>query len=182
MANGSIPRPIRVLIVDDSAFIRSSLSSFFKAEGLEVVGAAENPYAARDMILERQPDILTLDMEMPRMDGLTFLERLMTHHPMPVVVFSSFTEKGSTKALRAFELGAVEVLEKPTNGRFGPPLYKLLRVLRDRPGQGTPQVFCQNHQGDQNSTFRPSQRGSGRYWCFHGWNKRLSGNPFSIAI
>lgn len=127
----NLPRPIRVLIVDDSALIRSALSRFFKAEGLEVVGEASDPYAARDMIVEHNPDILTLDLEMPRMDGLTFLERLMTHHPMPVVVLSSFTERGSREALRALELGAVEVLEKPSRENFGPLMYRLLRVLKE---------------------------------------------------
>src|SRR5579872_439412 len=127
----NIQSPVRVLIVDDSALIRSALSRFFKAEGLEVVGAAADPFAARDMIVELKPDILTLDLEMPRMDGLTFLERLMRHQPMPVVVLSSFTEKGSAAAIRALELGAVEVLEKPTREKFGPLMVHLLRVLKE---------------------------------------------------
>ncbi len=127
----NLTRPIRVLIVDDSALIRSALSRFFKTEGLDVVGEASDAYQARDLIVETQPDVLTLDLEMPRMDGLTFLERLMTHHPMPVVVLSSFTERGSAPALRALELGAVEVLEKPTRDHFGPLMIKLLRVLKE---------------------------------------------------
>ncbi len=122
---------IRVLIVDDSAFVRKALSVFFKAEGLEVVGVASNPYEARDLIVKLQPDILTLDLEMPRMDGLTFLDRLMTHRPMPVVIFSSFTDKNSALALKALELGAVEVLEKPTSGNFGPLMIRLVRVLKE---------------------------------------------------
>lgn len=125
---------IKVLVVDDSAFVRNSLSRFFKAEGLEVVGTAADPYAARDLIVRHEPDILTLDLDMPRMDGLTFLERLMAHHPMPVIVLSAFTEAHSAAALRALELGAVEVLEKPTPGNFGPLMYRLVRVLRESAG------------------------------------------------
>lgn len=122
---------IRVLIVDDSAFIRKALTGVFEAEGLEVVGTASDPYEARDLIVKHEPDILTLDLEMPRMDGLTFLDRLMTHRPLPIVIFSSFTEKNSALALRALELGAVEVLEKPTSGNFGPGMVRLVRVLRE---------------------------------------------------
>jgi two-component system chemotaxis response regulator CheB len=123
--------PVKVLIVDDSAFVRKALSGVFEAEGLKVVGEASDPYEARTMILKYHPDILTLDLEMPRMDGLTFLERLMTHRPMPVVIFSSFTGKNSALALKALELGAVEVLEKPTNGHFGPGMVHLVRVLKE---------------------------------------------------
>jgi len=125
---------IKVLVVDDSALIRASLKKFFQAEGLEVVGTAADPYEARDLIVKLEPDILTLDLQMPRMDGLTFLERLMQHHPMPVVVFSGLTEKNSEIAIRALELGAVEVLEKPTKETFGPLMYRLVRVLKETAG------------------------------------------------
>lgn len=109
-------RPTRVLIVDDSAVVRGLLSKGLTQAGLEVVGTAADPFAARDMILLKKPDVLTLDLEMPRMDGLTFLDRLMTHFPLPVVVLSSLTEARSEMALRALELGAVDVVDKPGNG------------------------------------------------------------------
>ena len=105
--------PVRVLIVDDSAVVRSILSKKLTEAGLEVVGVAADPYVARDLILLKKPDILTLDLEMPRMDGLTFLDRLMTHYPLPVVVLSSLTEARSELALRALDAGAVDVIGKP---------------------------------------------------------------------
>jgi two-component system, chemotaxis family, protein-glutamate methylesterase/glutaminase len=105
---------IRVLIVDDSAVVRRSLSdSLEKCPDIEVVGTAVDPYAARDKIRLLNPDVLTLDIEMPRMDGLTFLKLLMQRRPMPVVILSSLTGSGSSKALEALQAGAVEVLEKP---------------------------------------------------------------------
>jgi two-component system chemotaxis response regulator CheB len=105
---------IRVLVVDDSAVVRRVLSDALSAVGgIEVVGTAVDPYAAREKIAALKPDVLTLDIEMPRMDGLTFLEKLMAAHPMPVVVVSSLTPASSAMALRALELGAVGVVCKP---------------------------------------------------------------------
>jgi len=105
---------IRVLVVDDSAVVRQILSrELARDPDVEVVGTAADPFIARDKILELKPDVLTLDIEMPRMDGLTFLRKLMTHYPLPVVVVSSLTPKGSTLALEALDSGAVEVLSKP---------------------------------------------------------------------
>jgi two-component system chemotaxis response regulator CheB len=105
---------IRVLVVDDSAVVRQVLTQKLNAcPDIEVVGTAVDPYVARQRILELKPDVITLDVEMPRMDGLTFLEKLMTHQPMPVVVLSSLTQKNSPNAMRAYELGAVEVIPKP---------------------------------------------------------------------
>ncbi|HUB79038.1 MAG TPA: chemotaxis response regulator protein-glutamate methylesterase [Bryobacteraceae bacterium] len=107
-------RPIRVLIVDDSAIVRKILSEALAGEpDLEVVGSAPDPYVARDKILALNPDVLTLDIEMPRMDGLTFLKKLMHFHPMPAVVISSLTQPSCRTAVEALELGAVEVLAKP---------------------------------------------------------------------
>jgi two-component system chemotaxis response regulator CheB len=104
---------IRVLIVDDSALVRRALTeNLSRCPDIEVVGTAIDPYVARDKILLLNPDVLTLDIEMPRMDGLTFLRRLMQHRPMPVVILSSLTSAGSDKALEALQAGAVEVLEK----------------------------------------------------------------------
>jgi len=107
-------RKIRVLVVDDSAVVRRMISDALSADpGIEVVGTACDPYVARDKILELNPDVLTLDIEMPRMDGLTFLKILQQHRPMPVVVVSSLTQAGSRAAMSAMELGAVDVLAKP---------------------------------------------------------------------
>lgn len=109
-------KPPRVLIVDDSAVVRNLLARKLTEAGLDVVGVAADPFVAREMILVKKPDLMTLDLEMPRMDGLTFLERLMSHHPMPVVVLSSLTESRSEMALKALELGAIEVVDKPAGG------------------------------------------------------------------
>ncbi len=107
-------RRVRVLVVDDSALVRKSISDCLAADPeIEVVGTACDPYVARDKILRLHPDVITLDMEMPRMDGLTFLRILMRHHPLPVVVVSSLTQAGSQLAFDALESGAVDVLAKP---------------------------------------------------------------------
>ncbi len=111
MAAGRI---IRVLIVDDSALVRRILSEIFaQAPDVEVVGVAADPYIARDKIKELNPDVLTLDVEMPRMDGLTFLRNLMRLRPMPVVMVSSLTERGAETTLKALELGAFDFVAKP---------------------------------------------------------------------
>lgn len=121
-ALGSIPfshamnseRKIRVLVVDDSALVRRVLADALGQDReIEVVGTACDAYVAREKILELRPDVITLDLEMPRMDGLTFLRILQQHHPVPVVVVSSFTPEGSAKALEALEAGAIGVLGKP---------------------------------------------------------------------
>lgn len=107
-------RKIRVLIVDDSAIVRKILSESLSGEpDIEVAGTAPDPYVARDKILALQPDVLTLDIEMPRMDGLSFLRKLMHFHPMPVVVISSLAQASCRAAVEALESGAVEVLAKP---------------------------------------------------------------------
>src|SRR5689334_16768850 len=107
-------RRIRVLIVDDSAIVRKILAETLHVEpDMEVVGTAPDPYVARDKILALRPDVLTLDIEMPRMDGLTFLKKLMHFHPLPAVVISSVTGPTCRAAIEALELGAVEVLAKP---------------------------------------------------------------------
>ncbi len=107
-------RKTRVLIVDDSAIVRKILAEALAGEpDLEVIGAAPDPYVARDKILALNPDVLTLDIEMPRMDGLTFLKRLMHFHPLPTVVISSLAQPSCRAAVEAMELGAVEVLAKP---------------------------------------------------------------------
>ncbi len=111
---GTFSRPIRVLIVDDSAIVRQILTRELNSDpDIEVVGSAPDPFIARDKIVRLNPDVITLDIEMPRMDGLTFLRKLMKHHPMPVVVLSSLAPEGSENALQALSLGAVEVMSKP---------------------------------------------------------------------
>ena len=107
-------KPIRVLVVDDSALVRRLMSEMLGDDpGIEVVGAAHDPLMARDMIKQLNPDVLTLDVEMPRMDGVTFLSNLMRLRPMPVVMVSSLTEKGADVTLQALELGAVDFVTKP---------------------------------------------------------------------
>ena len=107
-------RKTRVLIVDDSAIVRKILAEALASEtDIEVVGTAPDPYVARDKILALRPDVLTLDIEMPRMDGLTFLKKLMHFHPLPVVVISSLAQPSCHAAVQALELGAVEALAKP---------------------------------------------------------------------
>jgi two-component system chemotaxis response regulator CheB len=123
----SAPRKIRVLIVDDSAVARRAIGDALAQDPeIEVVGAACDAYVAREKILQLDPDVLTLDLEMPRMDGLTFLRILNEHRPMPVVVVSSLTPQGSAKALEALAAGALDVLAKPngsqTLGELAPQL------------------------------------------------------------
>jgi two-component system chemotaxis response regulator CheB len=105
---------IRVLIVDDSAVVRQTLSSILSTDpSIEVMGVASDPFFAAKKIQTEVPDVITLDIEMPRMDGLTFLRKIMTQHPIPVVVISSLTAKGTETALRALEYGAVDIITKP---------------------------------------------------------------------
>ncbi len=107
-------KKIKVLVVDDSAIVRDVLSKeLAKDNEIEVIGAAPDPYIARDKIVRLKPDVLTLDIEMPRMDGLTFLDKLMTYFPMPVIIVSSITKKDSLAAIKALELGAFDVVNKP---------------------------------------------------------------------
>lgn len=105
----------RVLVVDDSSVVRRAISdALSKDPAIEVVGNACDPYVARDMILELNPDVITLDIEMPRMDGITFLRILQKHRPMPVIIISSLTQAGSRAAMDALEAGAVDVIAKPS--------------------------------------------------------------------
>jgi two-component system, chemotaxis family, protein-glutamate methylesterase/glutaminase len=106
--------PYKVLIVDDSSLMRQLLTQILNSDPeLEVIGTAEDPFVAREKIKSLNPDVLTLDIEMPRMDGLTFLEKLMRGHPMPVVMISSLTDRGAETTLRALSLGAVDYIAKP---------------------------------------------------------------------
>ncbi|MBF0320160.1 MAG: chemotaxis response regulator protein-glutamate methylesterase [Nitrospirae bacterium] len=108
---------IKVLIVDDSAIVRQTLSDILSSDPqIQVIGTAADPFVAAKKIQEELPDVITLDVEMPRMDGLTFLKKIMAQHPIPVVMCSSLTESGSETALRAMEFGAVEIINKPKVG------------------------------------------------------------------
>ena len=108
---------VKVLIVDDSALVRQALKSILESDPeIRVIGAAQNPYAAVAIIKNEAPDVITLDIEMPLMDGLTFLERIMSQHPIPVVVCSTLAGKGSDVALTALAKGAVEIIAKPNLG------------------------------------------------------------------
>jgi len=121
---------IRVLVVDDSAIVRKVLSDSLAHEAdIEVVGTAPDPYVARDKILALVPDVLTLDIEMPRMDGLTFLKKVMQHHPLPVIVISSLGQSSSRAAIEALANGAVDVMCKP-GGPYS--VGELSRTLADK--------------------------------------------------
>ena len=110
-------KKIRVLIVDDSALVRQTLSDLLASDPqIEVMATAADPFIASDRLKEEIPDVITLDVEMPRMDGITFLQKIMSQHPIPVVICSSLTGQGTETALRALEYGAVEIIEKPRLG------------------------------------------------------------------
>jgi two-component system chemotaxis response regulator CheB len=118
---------IKVLVVDDSALVRKVLTEeLSKYKDIMVIGGAIDPYVARDKIVRLKPDVITLDLEMPRMDGLSFLAKLMRFHPLPVVVVSSLTPKDSQNAIRALELGAVEVICKPGSSLAAPDISRQL--------------------------------------------------------
>jgi two-component system chemotaxis response regulator CheB len=113
--NQTSQKNIRVLVVDDSAIVRKVFAEeLSKERGIEVVGTAPDPYIARDKIVRLKPDVITLDIEMPRMDGITFLKKLMRYYPLPVIIVSSLTPKGSQLALEALSIGALEVISKPS--------------------------------------------------------------------
>ena len=108
-------KPIRVLIVDDSPTVQSVLKSILSGDAdIEVVGTASDPFEAKDLIVEVKPDVITLDIEMPRMDGITFLKRLMSFRPLPVIMISSYTRENSVRTLEALDAGAVDFVAKPT--------------------------------------------------------------------
>lgn len=112
-----MPAKIKVLIVDDSAVIRQALTEILAGDAaIEVIGTAADPFLAADKIRQQLPDVITLDIEMPRMDGLTFLQRIMSQHPIPVVICSSLTERGAETTLKALQYGAVEIVTKPKLG------------------------------------------------------------------
>lgn len=124
-----VHRPIRVLVIDDSALVREVLTGILSQDRrIEVVGTAADPIQAAQKVKELKPDVLTLDLEMPRMDGLTFLEKLMASFPLPVIVISSMAQKGGAATIRALELGAVDFVTKPALG-VGAGLKELLSEI-----------------------------------------------------
>lgn len=124
--------PLSVLIVDDSSIVRQVLTrELSRQPGIKVVGAAPDPFVARDMILQHKPNIITLDIEMPRMDGLSFLRKLMKYHPIPVIVVSSVAAKGSEMAIACLEAGAVDVVPKPNESySIGDVASRLADIIR----------------------------------------------------
>lgn len=108
---------IRVLVVDDSAMVRQTMQAVLESDPqIEVIGMASDPYVAARILREKVPDVITLDIEMPRMDGLTFLRKIMEQHPIPVVICSSLVDDGSETTIKAMEYGAVEIIQKPKLG------------------------------------------------------------------
>lgn len=125
---------IKVLVVDDSAVVRKVFKEELSRDrDIEVVGTAPDPYVARDKIVKLKPDVITLDIEMPRMDGLTFLKKLMRHYPLPVIIVSSLTPKGGKLAMDALSIGALEVMSKPSSaysvGEMGVQLIDKIRAV-----------------------------------------------------
>ena len=117
-----------MLVVDDSSVVRQTLSEILNSDpGIEVMGTAGDPFIAAEKIKERLPDVITLDIEMPRMDGLTFLQKIMSQRPIPVVICSSLAEEGSETALKAMEYGALEIITKP---RMGTKRYLEESIIR----------------------------------------------------
>src|SRR5216683_5527980 len=126
----NVTSPVRVLIVDDSALMRQLISNLLSEDSeIEVVGTAPDPYVARERIKALNPDVITLDVEMPHMDGLTFLRKIMTLRPMPVVMISTLTQAGTEVTLEALEAGAVDFVAKPTSS-VGPAMSALADELR----------------------------------------------------
>jgi two-component system, chemotaxis family, protein-glutamate methylesterase/glutaminase len=150
---------VRVLIVDDSALMREVLRNILSSDpGIEVVGAVCDPLAAREKIKELNPDVLTLDIEMPRMDGIAFLDKIMTLRPMPVVMVSSLTQEGAEATLKALEAGAVDFVAKPAlnlqaglHGKREELIAKVMAAARARVQKRTPA---------QTKGARPSRRGA----------------------
>ncbi len=128
----AVKRKIKVLIIDDSALVRDILKKGLEQdEGLEIVGTAADVYIGRDMIIKHKPDVLTLDIEMPRMDGVAFLKKLMPQYPLPVVVVSSLTQKGKQITLDALDSGAVDYVPKPSTN-IAQGLQNMMYELRTK--------------------------------------------------
>jgi len=145
---------IKVLIVDDSAIVRKIFSEeLSKYPDIEVIGAAPDPYVARDKIVNLKPDVITLDIEMPRMDGLTFLKKLMKYYPLPTIIVSSLTSKGGKLTLEAMDIGAVDVIAKPGSSyTVGDMSAQLVEKIR-----GASRAKLMTKERDEGSSFAESE-------------------------
>jgi two-component system, chemotaxis family, protein-glutamate methylesterase/glutaminase len=157
---------LKVLVVDDSAIVRKLLTDALKNErDFEVVGTAADPFMARDLIVRLNPDVLTLDIEMPRMDGLSFLRRLMAHRPMPVIIVSSLTQSGSHASIEALRSGAVDVIPKPGGpysvGQVTEKLKERLRALRGMPTARLARVVPPPSEASPAVSFKDSRSRNG---------------------
>src|ERR1700733_1641759 len=135
---------VRVLVVDDSAVVRQTMTNVLSSDPeIEVIGTASDPFVAADRISEQVPDVITLDIEMPGMDGLTFLQKIMSQHPIPVVICSSLAEEGAQSTLRALEYGAVDIIAKPRLGskRFLEESSEILCEAVKAAALARPQVY-----------------------------------------
>jgi len=148
-------KKIKVLIVDDSAVVRKVFQEELSREAdIEVVGTAPDPYVARDKIINLQPDVVTLDIEMPRMDGITFLKKLMRYYPLPVIIVSSLTTKGGKLAMEALSIGALEVISKPSSAySVGEMSVQLIDKIR-----AVAHVKVQNKGTETKNQGAPNQR------------------------
>lgn len=163
--------PVRVLVVDDSALVRDILRSGLSGDGIEVVDTARNVYEARDRIVQLDPDVVTLDVEMPRMDGVSFLKRLMPQYPVPVVMVSAMTGPGALVTLEALEHGAVDFVLKPSS-IGGAGLREMLAELRGKvqTASRVPRVLLQSRgraaarMASSGGGMNAPARGAGRSW------------------
>jgi len=122
---------VKVLVVDDSATMRAMIKTVLRSDpSIEIIGEAGDAYEARDLIKKLNPDVITLDIEMPRMSGLEFLEKIMTLRPMPVVMLSGLTQKGADDTIEALSMGAFDCFAKPTSGDFIQALSGLADVVK----------------------------------------------------
>lgn len=155
-------KKIKILIVDDSILVRKTLAEVFSSdEELEVIGEAIDPYMAVQELRKMAPDVITLDIEMPKMDGITFLKKLMSQHPIPVVVISTLTQKGTREALTALEYGAVEVLAKPrinTKEELIDKKESLIRIVKSASKANLTKLSLSNNTFQEQSKFREIKR------------------------
>lgn len=155
-------KKIKILIVDDSLLVRKSLIEVFSADDeLEVIGEAIDPYMAAKELKKMAPDVITLDIEMPKMDGITFLKKLMSQHPIPVVVISTLTQKGTNAALKALEYGAVEVLAKPKINTKEELLEKsdhLRRIIKSAAKANLSKLSLSANQSSEKAIVQPSDQ------------------------
>ncbi|KAA2317145.1 chemotaxis response regulator protein-glutamate methylesterase [Pseudooceanicola sediminis] len=159
------PSPIKVLIVDDQPSVQNLIRhALTEDREIEVVGVAGDAYQARDLIKQLNPDVLTLDIEMPRMSGIDFLERLMRLRPMPVIMFSSLTQHGSELAVRALSLGAVDVLPKPLEGFTKEILQKLTSSVK---------TAQRGHRAKGSGAVGPVVRGTPEIVDMARWNGKV---------